>query len=882
MRHFITLATLLAGIFFLQHPAVAQSYKVGDYYNDGTLEGVVFEVDASGKSGKIVGLTQPTEMFRPWCDDEGDQKRFINATDKYDGRKNHEVVEAIADWQTKYPMFAWCRQLGAGWYLPAIEELKAFTLNRSTHAAVNRTLKAKGATPLADHSDSSSWYWSSTESAEYEKAVDEYSAHHVWMNQNYATTSYKSYPYFGVRAIARFGTASQSGSLKPVAAATKAQPTTAQASTTTTTTAEVAPKGDATSFEFTWPSITAAAEAGNLQAMCHVADHYCWGEGVCDDYQGGKNYKKALEWYRKAADRNHTESIRKMGDMYNFGKGVKASDREARKWYEKASNNGDTEAMISLGDSYKYALNKDAAEDRQKALEWYLEAARGGNKDANFSIGLTLFYLDGDGNKEESYVWLARAAQNGSSTASELLTENGIKSYEFKEYAAKKTRIEGGRYTSTSTASTTPSRTATTTATTSKPNPSSYTPQYCFNRGKQLRDQHNYEEAIPWLERAAEARYRPAYRHLADCYNTSGHSKTDPRKAWSNYASCVGGDGCDPNSHDYWYACFMLGNMFKVGRGCEKNYDSALYFLREFRKYTQPINYDTADKAINEVLALQRQEAAAAPSRSTTTASTNTTPRQSSGSSGSKADMVARPAYGQLPNVVYMQNLDNEYLVMKMSFFQQDGKIMMRCNKGATLCLYILDSNEDNLWSFQEAKIGPGPAYTWNTVSYYPDRLGHMIVIMKDWSRVGYQGFFVCERHITEAEYNRCEDIFQRGVKNMAAYAASMNGGGGGGSVGTAQVQSGMSESYYRNMYDQYARLAESTYNTLTTTGYSISVNDKESEGGTMGGWSSSDYSTLKRDLRNAQSNMSRIRSEAARAGYTISASHWESVSVSY
>ena len=635
MRHFIALATLLAGFFFLQHPAVAQSYKVGDYYNDGKLEGVVFEVDASGKSGKIVSLTQPTDMFRPWCDDEGDKKRFINATDKYDGRKNHEVVEAIAGWQSKYPMFAWCRQLGAGWYLPAIEELKSFTLNRNTHAAVNRTLKAKGATPLADHSDSSSWYWSSTESAEYAKGVDEYSAHHVWMNQNYATTSYKSYPYFGVRAIARFGTASQSGSLKPAA------------------------------------------------------------------------------------------------------------------------------------------------------------------------------------------------------------------------------------------------------ATTSTPNTSSYTPQYCFNRGKQLRDQRNYEEAIPWLERAAEAKYRPAYRELADCYNTDGHNKTDPRKAWMNYANCVGGEGYDPNSHDYWYACFMLGNMFKVGRGCEKNFDSALYFLREFRKYTKPINYDTADKAINEVLALQRQEAAPAPSR-TTTASTSTTPRQSSGSSGSKADMVARPAYGQLPNVVYMQNLDNEYLVMKMSFFQQDGKIMMRCNKGATLRLYILDTNEDDLWSFREAKIGPGASLTWNSVSYYPDRLGHMIVILKDWSRVGYQGFFVCERHITEAEYNRCEDIFQRGVRNMAAYAASMNGSGGGGSVGTAQVQSGMSESYYRNMYDQYARLAESTYNTLTSIGYSISVNDKESEGGTMGGWSSSDYSTLKRDLRNAQSNMSRIRTEAARAGYTISASHWESVSVSY
>ena len=160
MKKLIQLFSLLACATLLQATATAQTYKVGDYYNDGTLEGVVFEVDASGKNGKIVHMKQYEEMFRPWCNEDSEQARLINANDRYDGRKNHEVVERIAGWQRKYPIFAWCRNLGDGWYLPAIEELKRFTLDITTYNAVNRTLKAKGATPLIDRTADYSWYWS--------------------------------------------------------------------------------------------------------------------------------------------------------------------------------------------------------------------------------------------------------------------------------------------------------------------------------------------------------------------------------------------------------------------------------------------------------------------------------------------------------------------------------------------------------------------------------------------------------------------------------------------------------------------------------------------------------------------------------------------------
>lgn len=855
MKKLIQLFSLLACATLLQATATAQTYKVGDYYNDGTLEGVVFEVDASGKNGKIVHMKQYEEMFRPWCNEDSEQARLINANDRYDGRKNHEVVERIAGWQRKYPIFAWCRNLGDGWYLPAIEELKRFTLDITTYNAVNRTLKAKGATPLIDRTADYSWYWSSTESSEYTASLNQYSAYHVSLNQNCVITSYKSYPYFDVRAIACFGNAAQNN---------LAQPT---------------DQPDYSTFEYNWASVSSAAEHGNVKAMCLMGDHYCWGEGVCDDYRGGENHKKAIEWYRRAADQNHPESLRKLGDMYYFARGVKGSDREALRWYEKAHQLGDAESTYKIGEIYKYGRNNDLPNDSNKALEYYLQAARRGNEDATFSVGLTLYHLDNGANREESYIWLSRDAMNGGTTAAKLLEKSGISRSQFAEYAARKTRLEGGTPATQTQATNTTRPTA---QNTSSNDPASYTPQACYNKGKSLYDQNKYEEAIPWLERASEAKYRPAYIVLADCYNINGHSKSDPKKAWLSYARCTGGDGCNFNSRDYWYACYMLGLMFKSGRGCDKNYDSALHFLREFRKHTIPSNYATADNAINEVLALKRNATAPTQYQNNSTNSHATSPSHASSNVSSSDDMVARPGYGQLPNVVCMQNPENQYIVLKMNFFQNGGQLMMRCNKGAGLRIYLLDSDEQDLWAFQEANIGTG--YGLNQIHYVPNRMGHRIVILKDWSRVGYQGITYFTRHITEQEFATCEEVFLKAVKNLNAMAETMGSGGGGGgsSVGPAQVQSGMSESYYRDMYDRYARMAESTYSTLTVTGYSITRNDKEESGGTLGSWSSSDYTTLKRDLREAQSNMRRIRSEASRAGYNIPASHWENVTVSY
>ena len=174
-------------------------YKVGDYYNNGTKEGVVFYVDASGRHGKIVSMTQSGEQ---WSSNESEQKQLIGASSKTNGAANMQAVKQRPNWRADYPAFAWCARLGAGWYLPAIEELELFTRNDSVHDAVNRTLAAKGGTKLPNKGDFGKSYWSSTEH-DYKWSDGTFSAWDVNMSYGGTHANNKRNNYY-VRAVSAF------------------------------------------------------------------------------------------------------------------------------------------------------------------------------------------------------------------------------------------------------------------------------------------------------------------------------------------------------------------------------------------------------------------------------------------------------------------------------------------------------------------------------------------------------------------------------------------------------------------------------------------------------------------------------------------------------
>ena len=170
-----------------------KTYKVGDYYNDGKKEGVVFWVDETGQHGKIVSMTQSRSELL-WTSDDYEQKRLIGADDKENGANNMAKVKQIPDWESKYPSFKWCADMGEGWYLPAIEELKIFTLNQYVNSVVNRTLTEYSGTEVKQ------FYWSSTENGYLRKWGCAWFVRMGNGNTYYSTKSYGNY----VRAVSTF------------------------------------------------------------------------------------------------------------------------------------------------------------------------------------------------------------------------------------------------------------------------------------------------------------------------------------------------------------------------------------------------------------------------------------------------------------------------------------------------------------------------------------------------------------------------------------------------------------------------------------------------------------------------------------------------------
>lgn len=144
-------------------------YEIGFYYDDGNKQGVVFEVSANGRHGKIVSLTESSVPL-VWCYGKSKVGSFLGLFDKKmsdveigasshsDGAFNMKVVKGIEDWRDQFPVFAWCDQLGNGWYLPAIDELKKFTLDKAINTQVNETLESYGCETIYNGD-----YWSSTE-----------------------------------------------------------------------------------------------------------------------------------------------------------------------------------------------------------------------------------------------------------------------------------------------------------------------------------------------------------------------------------------------------------------------------------------------------------------------------------------------------------------------------------------------------------------------------------------------------------------------------------------------------------------------------------------------------------------------------------------------
>ena len=101
----------------------------------------------------------------------------------------------------------------------------------------------------------------------------------------------------------------------------------------------------------------------------------------------------------------------------------------------------------------------------------------------------------------------------------------------------------------------------------------------------------------------------------------------------------------------------------------------------------------------------------------------------------------------------------------------------------------------------------------------------------------------------------------------------------------TSDVASSNGGSISGNLLEQYsnwARRAESNYNSLTNLGLRHKKDGKDDGGTTGQGMSSSNYTMQKKALREAQNEMKRIRQKANKQGISITKSEYEDIEVKY
>ena len=83
-------------------------------------------------------------------------------------------------------------------------------------------------------------------------------------------------------------------------------------------------------MEYETGSTAVSVEEEAVFAQYRLGIRYFNGQDVT------RNYDKALQWLRKAAEQGHAKAQSHLGDMYSKGEGVAQDDAEAAKWYERA------------------------------------------------------------------------------------------------------------------------------------------------------------------------------------------------------------------------------------------------------------------------------------------------------------------------------------------------------------------------------------------------------------------------------------------------------------------------------------------------------------------------------------------------------------------
>ncbi len=331
-----------------------------------------------------------------------------------------------------------------------------------------------------------------------------------------------------------------------------------------------------------------AAEKGRVYSQYCLGWMYRKGEGTAT------NYGAALKWYRKAAEQGYASAQKDLGLMYENHLGVSEDLKEAVKWYLKAAEQGDMWAQKYLG--YMYDMGRGVPKDFKLAVMWYKRSAEKGCAPGQYNLGT--MYESGTGvdkNYKIAMEWYRKAADQGHAAALYrvgLSYQKGLgvaadreqaitwykKAVEKGDENAKKAlaELESGADVS---------------------RPPSGTPEqgavddlkqlmakaeqgdlgaqndlgFRYERGQGV--EKNLEKAVMWYRKAADAGYALAQNNLGIMYrNGAGVEKSDEEALkWFRKSAEQGHAGGQ----------FNVGWMYGNGRGVPLNYEEAVKWYRK-------------------------------------------------------------------------------------------------------------------------------------------------------------------------------------------------------------------------------------------------------------------------------------------------------------
>jgi len=123
-------------------------------------------------------------------------------------------------------------------------------------------------------------------------------------------------------------------------------------------------------------AVLAEVDYLDAEAQFNLGLQFAIGVGEAQDYA------QAAEWYRKAAEQNHSLAQLNLGIMYAQGQGVAQDDAQSVVWFRRSANLGDAGGQYNMGRNRQRASMDgspaDAPEARIEAYKWYqLSAAQG-------------------------------------------------------------------------------------------------------------------------------------------------------------------------------------------------------------------------------------------------------------------------------------------------------------------------------------------------------------------------------------------------------------------------------------------------------------------------------------------------------------------------